>query len=126
MGTVMGLVDPVGELVHDDEDKSELSCSKKPGISGSQAMVTLPGEAGAIVRVGKPARTETLSKKRDWIPVPEEVPLMLIEVEEDVATKLKLKLLQCIPVPEGVNVKDLLELPAVTRTVLDPLPAGSF
>ena len=75
---------------------------------------------------GKPGTTETLSKNNDWFPVPEEVPTMLSGVDDDVAMKLRLKLLHCIPVPEGVNVNDLLEVPAVTETDFDPIPPGSF
>jgi hypothetical protein len=89
-------------------------------------MVTCPGEAGTIVSIGKPAKTETLSKNSDWFPLPEEVPTIVSNVDDEAATKLKSKLFHCIPVPEDVNVKDLLELPAVTETDFDPFPPRSF
>ena len=122
----MGFVTPLAEFVHDSKDKLGLSCNTYPGTSGSQDTVTCPGVAGAMVSVGKPAGTEILSKNSDWFPLPEEVPTMLSGVDELVATKLKLKLLHCIPVPEGVNVNDLLDVPAVTKMDFDPIPKGSF
>jgi len=47
---------------------------------------------------------------------------MLSGVEDELATKLKLKVPHTIPVPEGVNVNEWLELPAVTEMDFDPLP----
>jgi len=122
----MGFVAPLGEFVHEPGDKFRLSCNTKPVVEGAHEIVACFAAAGAIVRVGNSYTTDTLSKKRDWLPVPDEVPTRLIRVEEDVAVKLKLKLVHCIPVPEGVNVSDLLELPADTKTVFDPFPNASF
>jgi len=85
----MGFVTPLAEFVHDSKDKLGLSCNTYPGTSGSQDTVTCPGVAGAMVSVGKPAGTETLSKNSDWFPLPEEVPTMLSGEDEDVAMKLK-------------------------------------
>jgi hypothetical protein len=51
-GTVMGLVEPLGELVQFAGDNTHVSCNTNPGVFGVHEIVAWPGATGAIARVG--------------------------------------------------------------------------
>jgi hypothetical protein len=52
--TVAGLAEPLSEFVQFAGERLQVSCKTKPGVFGDQEIVAVPGDAGAIVRMGAP------------------------------------------------------------------------